>query len=77
MTAVETFITTVAKDIRRLPLNEARPFLAGLLTLMGEQADVEPLREIYRSLDTADAQLELIASGQLKLDLSTSGGATE
>lgn len=65
----EFFVAHVAAEVRAMPITEARTFLRGLLALVGPDTNVEPLREVYRHIDSADDQLELIASGQLKLNL--------
>lgn len=69
MTAEQFFISEAAKHTRGLSYRDSREFLRGLLLVCGDAAEVAALRDILRTLDTTDAQLELIASGQLKLDL--------
>ena len=69
-TPTEYFVASLASDVRRMPVADARTFLRGLLILVGDDTRVDPLREIYRHLDLGDAQLELIASGQLKLAIT-------
>lgn len=44
-------------------------YLRGLLLLAGDIEEAAALRQIVLSLDASDRQLELIASGQLKLHL--------
>lgn len=55
-----------------MPLTEARIYLRGLLGLLSPDAPVDALREAYRHIDGADAQLDLLATGQLPLDLGGS-----
>lgn len=71
--STEFFVASAAGEVRRMPVADARLYLRGLLLLVGECAGVEPLREIYRQLDGADAQLELIAEGQMRLKLGGGG----
>ncbi len=67
---VEFFLATTAAEVRTMPVSEARAYLSGLLALLPtDLLIVEPLRAIYRHIDLADDQLDLIATGQLKLNL--------
>lgn len=63
-------IATLADFARSLPVFESRAFLAGLLPLMVDAAEVAPLRTAYLVLNQCDDQLELISGAQGKLALS-------
>ena len=68
--AVSFFEAEAVKHALTLPLPDARRFLLGMLQI----ADAEALpqtRVAFTNLTIADDQLELIAHGQMKLDLST------
>jgi len=53
---------------RTLPLHEARRFLLGMLAATSGQ-ELESTRRAFTNLCIADDQLELIAGGQMKLNL--------
>jgi len=57
-----------------MPLAEAHRYLAGLLEIVGVDPVGDSLREVFRHLAVADDRLELIASGQLKLNLDGNYG---
>lgn len=65
---------TVVALARTMPLAEAVKFLRGALIVAGEHEAMTDVRKAYVSLAHGDQQLELIASGQLKLNL---GGAQD
>ena len=60
---------TAAATARSLPLADAIRFLRGALLVAGESPEMTDVRNAYIGLQANDAQLELIASGQLKLNL--------
>lgn len=62
--AIAHFVATSAAEVRRMTLTAARLYLQGLLIVAGQDEAVEPLREIYRNLDAATAQLELMLTPQ-------------
>ncbi len=64
---------TTAATARTLPLADALRFLHGALIVAGECPQMEEVRRVYIGLQASDAQLELIASGQLKLNLGGDG----
>ena len=47
-------------------------YLEGLLVTVGNNDDVLPIREAVAAIRRSDQQLELIASGQLRLNLEES-----
>lgn len=75
MNEIEFFIAETAAEVRGMSVSEARTYLRGLLMLIGENSAIDSLREIYRHLDVADAQIELIADPQAKLNLE--GGSQD
>ena len=65
------FVTESISHARELPLKDAVIFLRGLLESCGDEEAVAPIRDAFISLSHSDSQLELIQSGQLKLNLPT------
>lgn len=62
-------IARLAGILRTLPLHEAREFMAGLLPVMQDIEEVQPLRAAFVALNQCDAQLELLAPIQTRLSL--------
>jgi hypothetical protein len=71
--AIHFYGKQVVAFARTLPVSEMIEFLRGALAVAGSNDSVEPIREAYIKLAAGDAQLELIASGQLKLPLGGNG----
>jgi hypothetical protein len=63
------FIASIAAHARTLPASDAVNFLYGALLVCGERDELDPLYKAYTQLRDSDAQLELIASNQLRLPL--------
>lgn len=68
MDSVDFCIRQTAHFARTAPLSESVQFLRGLLQLAGEDERVGPLRQLFFNLQSSDSQLELIATGQMRLD---------
>lgn len=72
--AIAYFCAEMSAHARTLPMRDATLFLRGALILIGAESDaVSELRSAFMRLSAADAQLELIASPQLKLPLKGDG----
>lgn len=69
---IDYFETRAVEFARTLPMRDARRFLCGMLAATGHE-DFARTREAFTTLCIADDQLELIASGQLKLKLGGDG----
>jgi pyridoxal biosynthesis lyase PdxS len=69
---IASFVRQSLAHARTLPLTEARIYLHGLMLLTEGEAGMGPVRIAYQHLCESDAQLELIASGQLRLPLEDS-----
>jgi len=67
--AIAYYVECITATARQMPLADARQFLRGALLVGGEHDAVAPLRQAYRRLHEAEEQLELIAAGQLRLNL--------
>ncbi len=67
------FRATAAATARTLPLPDALRFLRGALLVASEHDAMSEIRVAYVQLHSSDSQLELIASGQLKLNLGSDG----
>lgn len=68
--AIAHFQSLTGSLVRDFTLADALPYLRGLLILTEDRPELDHLRSVYSQLSTADAQLELIASGQLRLPLA-------
>lgn len=66
---LDYFIRESVAHSRTLSLLEARRFLCGLLLLGDEAPELASVRKVFADLTDCDSQLELIASGQMKLPL--------
>ena len=64
---VRFFLTESVRYARSLPYVDCLKYLRGLLVTCGDTEEVAEIRELVRLMDKNDQQLELIASGQLKL----------
>lgn len=53
-------ITRLATLVRTMPLYEAREFMSGLLPIMQDTHEVQPLRAAFIALNQCDEQLELL-----------------
>ena len=69
MNDLDFFIRESVQHAKSLPINSSVSFLGGLLNLGKERKELSEVRRIFNSLRDCDHQLELIASGQLKLSL--------
>jgi hypothetical protein len=76
MSDVEFAIREIVRHARGLPLADAIRLLTGFVLLAGDIQEVHALRAALIPLQASDAQLELIASGQLKLNLASPTGST-
>lgn len=63
------FITESVRFARSLPYVECLRYLRGLLRTCGDAEELAQIRSLVVTLTTTDAQLELIAGGQLTLNL--------
>lgn len=61
------FVTESVRYSRSLPYVDCLAYLRGMLRSCGDQEIVADLRVIVSRISASDAQLELIAAGQLKL----------
>jgi hypothetical protein len=71
MTAEEFCISEIARHARSLSYCDCLSLLGGFLVLADDAPEVQPLREIVAAMTQNDLQLELLASGQLKLELES------
>lgn len=62
------FIAEAIAHARSLSMEEAVVFLRGLLQSCSDDEALAPLRNAYSVLSESDRQLELIQTGQLKLN---------
>jgi hypothetical protein len=69
--AREFFLTEAVAHARTLPLKDSIEFLRGLLQWANESPATESVRSVFIHLSESDRQLELIQTGQLKLDFKT------
>lgn len=67
--AIAFFRKLTIATARSLPMSESVDFLRGALAVAGDHEAVAELRAAYLQLRNIDAQLDLIAGGQLKLPL--------
>ena len=67
---LDFFIRESVSHARSLPLESAMNYLGGMLLLSNESPQLGAVRSALNTLRNSDHQLELIASGQLKLPLS-------
>lgn len=72
--AIARFVREIAEHARALPMRDAVVFLQGCLALAGDAEVMAEVRRSYMLLRQGDEQLELIADGQLKLNLGRDGG---
>jgi hypothetical protein len=63
------FVSESVRYARTLPYTGCLQYLRGMLKACGDLDALGDVREIVQQLSDSDAQLELIASGQLKLNL--------
>lgn len=70
--AIEFFQARAARDVRAMPLAEAKEYLRGLL-IVANPEELGDLRKIYCALRDCDAQLELLTGPQVKLPLDSNG----
>src|SRR4051812_19692930 len=70
MTPERFCISEAITFARSLSYCDCLRFLQGFVLLAGESQETQPLREVIAELQQSDRQLELIAEGQLKLQLS-------
>jgi hypothetical protein len=66
--SIHYFEAQAVGHARTLPMHEARRFLLGMLAVTSGQ-ELEGTRRAFTNLCIADDQLELIAGGQLRLNL--------
>jgi len=64
------FLTEAVRHARTLPHPEMMTFLRGMSFATEDDPDFDAVRSICRNMAQCEDQLELIASGQLKLDLA-------
>lgn len=69
--AQEFFYAECASRARELPLTEAVKFLHGMSLSCGDAPADNLVAKILIALSESDRQLELIQTGQLKLEFST------
>jgi hypothetical protein len=62
-------VAEIAQCARRMSYPDSFRLLRGFLKLAGDAPEVHDLRDAVLALDAADAQLELLASPQIKLPL--------
>jgi hypothetical protein len=67
------YVRMLAVQLRMLPLADAVAMLRGALVVAGDHPAMQDLRGTFRDLVSADDQLGLLASGQLKLPLDGDG----
>ncbi len=63
------FVSESLRHARTLPHGEMMRFLRGMCFATSEVEDYQEVRNLYSRLNECDEQLELIASGQLRLPL--------
>lgn len=71
--AREYFLTEAVTHARTLPLKDAVEFLRGLLQCCNETPATEQVRTVFLHLSESDRQLELIQSGQMKMEFQPKG----
>ncbi len=69
MNAAEFFVSKSIELSRKMPLGEGIEFLHGMLEVIDGSPAAPSVRNAYNVIRDCDHQLELIASGQLKLEL--------
>ena len=70
MSEAEFFVTKCIAMSRLLPLGDGIQFLHGMLDVIDGSPAAPPVRKAYNAMRDCDHQLELIASGQIKLELT-------
>ena len=63
------FVTEAVRFARTLPYDEALKFLRGMMKTCGDVEEIGEVRKLVVQMTANDAQLELIASGQLTFGL--------
>jgi hypothetical protein len=69
MTSSEFYVSTAINLARKMPMGEGILFLKGMLEVADGSPVAPTVRKAYNALFDCDHQLDLIASGQLKLEL--------
>lgn len=77
MSPEESFIAETVRLARLMPCVQAVSYLRGLVLLCGDCDIIAPVRAALMKMAEGDAQLELIASGQLRLDLGRDGNGKD
>lgn len=72
--AQKFFFAECAARARELPLSDAVKFLRGWSVSCEDSPEQESVRRILVALSESDRQLELIKTGQMKLQLGSSEG---
>ena len=67
-TAQQFFYVECVAHARQLPLADAILFLSGMLQSCSDEKALAPVRNCFITLSESDKQLELIQTGQMKLD---------
>lgn len=74
MTEAQLFFTREAiVHARELPVRDAVIYLHGLRDSIEDEEVKAPIQQIYMLLTESDRQLELIQTGQLKLNFNRGG----
>lgn len=71
--AQDFFLRECAAHARSLPVTQAILYLRGLLISCNESSALEGLHAIYDRLVQSDNQLDLIHTGQMKLEFHKKG----
>lgn len=71
---INFFLRESAGHARSLPVREAVAFLRGLL-LVCDPSMTDQIRHQFDALSNSDRQLELIQTGQIKLNFSRASGS--
>ncbi len=71
--AIAFFVARTADAARRMPLPDALQFLFGALLIAEGHPAVHDLRSAYMNMRDGDALLEILGTGQLKLNLGGDG----
>ncbi len=73
MNAAEFFVIKSLEMSRKMPLGEGIEFLHGMLDVIDGSAAAPAVRKAYNAMRDCDHQLDLIAHGQIKLELPAAG----
>lgn len=65
---IEFFFRQCAAHARTLPVSQSMAFMRGMMLTLPENPALDEIRTINSAVTESDHQLELIQTGQMKLD---------